>query len=199
MDEHAAGFSKPEGASKKTAVARERKMAHFPRGLAASFGGNEFVVFPECAVDQSEIAFVHEALPIFADSRKARSIEEPLLLLQLLQKEKRFFYAPSLPGVGEDWQRFMDESDLALVDGTFWKDDELVSAKRSRKTAREMGHLPLSGNSGLLRRPFRLGKTRRVLIHLNNTNPALNEESPEHRAVREAGWEIAYDGMEFEL
>src|SRR6266487_3242785 len=81
MDEHAAGFSEPEGAPKKTAVARERKVAHFPRGLAASFGGNEFVVFPECAVDESEIAFVHEALPIFADSLKARSVEEPLFLL----------------------------------------------------------------------------------------------------------------------
>ena len=131
--------------------------------------------------------------------RRSLPPEEAVIGLQLLQKEKRFFYAPSLPGVGEDWQRFMDESDLALVDGTFWKDDELISAKRGRKTAREMGHVPLSGNSGLLRRPFRLGKTRRVLIHLNNTNPALNEESPEHRAVREAGWEIAYDGMEFEL
>src|SRR6266566_2880742 len=75
MDEHAAGFSEPEGASKKTAVARERKVAHFPRGLAASFGGNEFVVFPECTVDESEIAFVHEALAIFADSRKAEQGE----------------------------------------------------------------------------------------------------------------------------
>ena len=131
--------------------------------------------------------------------RRSLPQEEAVIGLQLLQKEKRFFYAPSLSGVGEDWQRFVDESDLALVDGTFWKDDELIPAKRSRKTAREMGHLPLSGNSGLLRRPFRLGKARRVLIHLNNTNPALNEESPEHRAVREAGWEIAYDGMEFEL
>jgi len=131
--------------------------------------------------------------------RRSLPPEEAVIGLQLLQKEKRLFYAPSLSGVGEDWQRFVDESDLALVDGTFWKDDELISAKRGRKTAREMGHLPLSGNGGLLRRPFRLGKTRRVLIDLNNTNPALNEESPEHRAVREAGWEIAYDGMEFEL
>src|SRR5229473_252245 len=90
MDEHAAGFSKADGASKKTAVARERKVTHFPRGLAASFGGNEFVVFPECAVDESDIAFVHGALPIFADSRKARSVEEPLLLLKQLQTDNGF-------------------------------------------------------------------------------------------------------------
>src|SRR6266496_5326887 len=141
------------------------------------------------------------SFPDYVGESLGRSLppEEAVIGLQLLQKEKRFFYAPSLPGVGEEWQRFMDESDLALVVGTFWKDDEPISSKRGRKTAREMGNVSLSGNSGLLRRPFRLGKTRRVLIHLNNTNPALNEESPEHRSVREAGWEIAYDGMEFEL
>ena len=125
--------------------------------------------------------------------------EEAVIGLVLIHKEKKFFYAPALPGVGDDWRRTVDDSDLALLDGTFWKDDELISAKRSRKTAREMGHVPLWGDRGLLRQPFRLGKTRHVLIHINNTNPVLNEESAEHRAVREAGWEIASDGMEFEL
>jgi len=125
--------------------------------------------------------------------------EEAVIGLQLVHREKRFFYAPSVPGVGDDWQRSVDESDLALLDGTFWKDDELIQAKRSRRTAREMGHLPLWGERGMLKRTFRLGKTKRVLIHINNTNPVLNEESPEHRAVRDAGWEIAYDGMEFNL
>jgi pyrroloquinoline quinone biosynthesis protein B len=125
--------------------------------------------------------------------------EEAVIGLQLVHKERRLFYAPSFSGLGEDWQRAADESDLALLDGTFWKDDELIQAKRSRRTARDMGHLPLSGERGMLKRPFRLGKTRRVLIHINNTNPVLNEDSPEHRAVREAGWEIAYDGMEFNL
>ena len=125
--------------------------------------------------------------------------EEAVIGLQLVHKEKRLFYAPSYSGLGEDWQRAVDESDLALLDGTFWKDDELIQAKRSRRTARDMGHLPLWGDRGMLKRPFRLGKTKRVLIHINNTNPVLNEESPEHRAVREAGWEIAYDGMEFNL
>jgi pyrroloquinoline quinone biosynthesis protein B len=125
--------------------------------------------------------------------------EEAVIGIQLVHKEKRFFYAPGIAGLGEDWHRSVDESDLALLDGTFWKDDELVVSKRSRRTAREMGHLPLWGERGLLKRPFRVGKTKRVIIHINNTNPVLNEESPEHRAVRDAGWEIAYDGMEFNL
>jgi pyrroloquinoline quinone biosynthesis protein B len=148
-----------------------------------------------------------KAVPLFggfpdyvSDSLKASlPSEEAVIGLQLVHKEKRLFYAPSFSGLGEDWQRSVDESDLALLDGTFWKDDELIQAKRSRRTARDMGHLPLSGERGMLKRPFRLGKTRRVIIHINNTNPVLNEESPEHRAVREAGWEIAYDGMEFNL
>jgi pyrroloquinoline quinone biosynthesis protein B len=125
--------------------------------------------------------------------------EEAVVGLVLIHKDKKLFYGPSLPGVGEEWRRAVDDCDLALLDGTFWKDDELVTAKRSRKTAREMGHMPVGGDRGLFRQPFRLGKTRRVLVHINNTNPILNEDSPEHRTVREAGWEIAYDGMEFEL
>jgi pyrroloquinoline quinone biosynthesis protein B len=130
--------------------------------------------------------------------RHSLSAEESVIGLEFIHKERRFFYAPSLPGTDEGWRRTVDESDLALLDGTFWKDDELIAAKRSNKTAREMGHVPLSGTHGLLKQPFRLGKTRRVLIHINNTNPVLNEESPEHRAVRDAGFEIAYDGMDFE-
>jgi pyrroloquinoline quinone biosynthesis protein B len=126
-------------------------------------------------------------------------MEEAVIGLQLVQKEKRLFYAPSVPSLGENSQRSVDESDLALLDGTFWKDDELIEAKRSRKTARDMGHIPLWGDRGMLKWPFRLGKTKRVFVHINNTNPILNEESAEHRAVREAGWEIAYDGMEFNL
>jgi pyrroloquinoline quinone biosynthesis protein B len=126
-------------------------------------------------------------------------LEEAVIGLQLIHKEKRLFYAPSVPSLSENSQRSVDESDLALLDGTFWRDDELIQAKRSRKTARNIGHTPLWGDRGMLRWPFRLGKTKRVIIHINNTNPVLNEESAEHRAVREAGWEIAYDGMEFNL
>ena len=62
-----------------------------------------------------------------------------------------------------------------------------------------MGHLPLSGAQGLLEQLQPDGNMRRVLIHMNNTNPALDPESAANHAVRDAGWEIAHDGMEFEL
>lgn len=131
--------------------------------------------------------------------RNTLAPEEAVIGLTLVSKEKKLFYAPNLPGIGDHWLRCVEESDLAILDGTFWKDDELSSIQKGSKSARQMGHLPLWGDRGLLRQPFRPSKTRRVLIHLNNTNPVLNEESPESRIVRDAGWEIAYDGMELAI
>ena len=122
------------------------------------------------------------------------------------QGDKRLFYAPSIPsgapllssGNG-GWRSWVESSDAAFLDGTFWSDDELIATGRSKKTAREIGHTPLSGPDGLLERYPRNSKGRRILIHINNTNPILDEDSPQHRAVLDAGFEIAYDGMELEL
>jgi pyrroloquinoline quinone biosynthesis protein B len=115
------------------------------------------------------------------------------------QKGKSVFIAPSLSGRNPEWTKAAASSDLVLIDGTFWSDDELIQTGRSKKTAREIGHLPLSGADGLLAQFPISAKGRKVLIHINNTNPILDEDSPEHRAVLDAGFEIAYDGMEFEL
>jgi pyrroloquinoline quinone biosynthesis protein B len=139
--------------------------------------------------------------PDYASDRLRRSLpeEEAVIGLELTQNGKKLFYAPSLPGRGEDCKRCATESDVALLDGTFWTDDEFIRVLGSGKTATQMGHLPLSGSNGLLERLHGLRDVRRVLIHLNNTNPALDEESDASRALREEGWEVAYDGMEFEL
>jgi pyrroloquinoline quinone biosynthesis protein B len=115
------------------------------------------------------------------------------------QGEKRFFFAPSLSGFSGAWKSAIETANVTLIDGTFWSDDELMRTGRSKKSAREIGHLPLSGTGGLLEQFPADTKGRKILIHINNTNPILDEDSPEHRTVREAGFEIAYDGMEFEL
>jgi pyrroloquinoline quinone biosynthesis protein B len=124
---------------------------------------------------------------------------EAVIGLLLAQGSKQFFYAPALPGNSEVLQEWERSSDLCLFDGTFWDENELISAGVGSKTAREIGHIPLSGAGGLLEEFGSEKRGRRVLIHINNTNPILDEESPEYREVRDAGWEIAYDGMEFEL
>ena len=141
------------------------------------------------------------AYPDYVSDGLRRSLPpfEAVAGLLLAQGGKQFFYAPALSGRSEEWKEAARSSDLCMLDGTFWSDKELIATGVGSKTAREIGHLPLSGTGGLLEQfaPSRRG--RAVLIHINNTNPVLDEDSPEHREVRDAGWEIAYDGMEIEL
>jgi pyrroloquinoline quinone biosynthesis protein B len=127
------------------------------------------------------------------------SAEETTIGFVFEQNGKTVFVAPSLSGRNPEWTKHAASSDLVLLDGTFWTDDELIQTGRSQKTAREIGHLPLSGEDGLLEQFPRNARGRRVLIHINNTNPILDEDGPEHRAVLDAGFEIAYDGMDFNL
>lgn len=133
------------------------------------------------------------------DLRRELPPGEAVTGLVLAQGGKQIFYAPALPGRSEEWKDWARLSDLCLLDGTFWDEDELIRAGVGSKTAREIGHVPLSGADGLLAQCDFAKRVRRVLIHINNTNPILDEESPENREVQDAGWEIAYDGMNFEV
>jgi len=115
------------------------------------------------------------------------------------QNSKKVFIAPRLPGGTGEWTKLAASADAVLIDGAFWSDDELRSTGRSNKTARGLGHLPLSGADGLLAQFPADAVGRKILLNINNTNPVLDEASSEHRAVLDAGFEIAYDGMEITL
>jgi pyrroloquinoline quinone biosynthesis protein B len=108
-------------------------------------------------------------------------------------------YVPGLARWDEEVLGRLAGSDVALVDGTFWRDDELVRMGISARTAREMGHVPLSGPDGTLEALTQLERPRVILVHVNNTNPVLLERSPERDAVLHAGAEVAHDGLEVEL
>ena len=108
-------------------------------------------------------------------------------------------YVPALPRLDARVLGLFATSDLVLVDGTFWRDDELSRLGISARTAREMGHLPLSGARGTLAALAGLARPRKALVHINNTNPILLEDSPEREIVVRAGVEVAYDGLEVEL
>jgi pyrroloquinoline quinone biosynthesis protein B len=108
-------------------------------------------------------------------------------------------YAPGLARLDDGVLTRFASSDLVLVDGTFWRDDELARLGISARSAREMGHVPLSGPDGTLEALARLERPRKVLVHINNTNPILLEDSPERKAVLRAGVEVAYDGLEIAL
>jgi pyrroloquinoline quinone biosynthesis protein B len=131
--------------------------------------------------------------------RSKLSPDEAVTGLVVAEGSKQVFYAPSLPARSAGWKDWARSSDLCLLDGTFWSENELISAGVGSKTATEIGHVPLTAPDGLLAQRDFAKQGRRVLVHINNTNPILDEESPEHRQVRDAGWEIAYDGMNFEI
>ena len=108
-------------------------------------------------------------------------------------------YLPGAPCVEESWREHLETCDLLLFDGTFWTDDELIRVQGGGRTARQMGHMPISGPDGSLEKLSGLKRPRKIYIHVNNTNPILDEDSPEYRRLRDAGWEVAQDGMEFDL
>jgi pyrroloquinoline quinone biosynthesis protein B len=108
-------------------------------------------------------------------------------------------YAPALARLDDGVLDRLAASDLVLVDGTFWRDDELARLGISQRSARDMGHVPLAGPGGSLAALAGLERPRKALVHINNTNPILLEDSPERAEVLRAGVEVAYDGLEVEL
>jgi len=108
-------------------------------------------------------------------------------------------YVPGLARLDEEVLDRLGTSDVVLVDGTCWRDDELVRLGISARTARQMGHVPLSGPGGSLEALATLERPRVILVHINNTNPVLLERSPERDAVLRAGVEVGDDGLEVEL
>jgi pyrroloquinoline quinone biosynthesis protein B len=114
-----------------------------------------------------------------------------------LASGRQVFYAPGLCEIDANVSAAMRRSDCVLVDGTCWRDDELIALGISKKSARDMGHRPLDGAGGMLELLGELpSSTRKVLIHINNTNPILDEDSAERGLLRGTGIEVAYDGME---
>ena len=152
-------------------------------------------------------AFICNTLPLGGsypdyvgeDLNRACSPDDASIGFVFEQAGRQIFIAPSLSPRSSEWTKPAASADVVFIDGTFWSENELVHTGRATKTAREIGHLPLSGPEGLLAQFPKNAKGRKILIHINNTNPILDEDSSEHRAVLEAGFEIAYDGMEIQL
>ncbi|WP_203981583.1 pyrroloquinoline quinone biosynthesis protein PqqB [Planosporangium flavigriseum] len=108
-------------------------------------------------------------------------------------------YVPCLPELTDDIAAELKGSDCVFLDGTCWTDDELAVVGLPAKSARSMGHAPVTGPAGTLERFAALPTRRRIYTHLNNTNPLLVEDSVQRKRVEGYGIEVAYDGMEFEL
>ena len=113
--------------------------------------------------------------------------------------EKSFFFSPGCAAMTDGLRRRLADSALVFFDGTLWRDDEMIRLGVGSKTGRRMGHMSMSGADGTIAAFRDLAVGRRIFIHINNSNPALLEDSPERHLANAAGWEIAYDGMEVTL
>jgi pyrroloquinoline quinone biosynthesis protein B len=108
----------------------------------------------------------------------------------------RLAFMPAVPQLDPALIHQLNTCDVLLFDGTFWSDDELIRVQGAGQTALQMGHVPVEST---LVKLAELRRPRKIFLHINNTNPMLNEAGTEYRQVRDAGWEVAEDGWQFDL
>ena len=118
--------------------------------------------------------------------------------LEIACGDKRLVFIPGAAKLTPAVIARVRDADVMLFDGTLYDDDEMIAAGAGTKTGRRMGHMPVGGPDGTLAALEGMAR-RRILIHINNTNPILIEDSPERRAVEKAGFEVAEDGMRIAL
>lgn len=111
----------------------------------------------------------------------------------------KLVYAPGVPAIGDSLRNAVEGANCLLMDGTFWSEDEPRLMGIANSTASPMGHVPVSGAQGSLAWLARLPVQHRVYVHINNTNPMLNERGREHREVTDVGVQVGTDGTVFEI
>ncbi len=119
------------------------------------------------------------------------------LIIADSQSGGRVAIVPRCPALDAVLLERLATVDAIFFDGTFWSDDALIDLGFTSRTARELGHLPITGPDGSLRELAALPAKHRVYVHLDNTNPVLIEGSRERLAVESAGMQVGTDGMRF--
>jgi pyrroloquinoline quinone biosynthesis protein B len=104
--------------------------------------------------------------------------------------DRSMVYLPCVQRLTRDVLEELAGCSVLLVDGTCWRDDELLGLGLAGRTSRDMGHVPIAGPDGSLEALSPLPIDHKVYIHMNNTNPILIEDSPERRLL---------DGLELEI
>jgi len=161
--------------------------------------GSGFEVTGIDALRFSALPVAGKAPPYSPHRDAPRAGDNIALVIEDRRARKSLFYAPGLAEVDASVAAAMRRADCVLVDGTFWTDDEMIRQGVGRKLAAAMGHLAQSGPHGMLAHLAQFDGPHKVLIHINNTNPILDEDSAERRELTQAGVEVAFDGMEIEL
>ena len=148
-----------------------------------------------------ELFAVPGKTPLYLESDDAPAIEtsETTVAAAIGDGATTVFYIPGCAMMTPALAERLRGAALVFFDGTLWRDDEMVVAGLGAKTGRRMGHMSLDGPTGTLAAFEPLGVQRKILIHINNSNPVLLDDSPERAHVVACGWEVAYDGMEMTL
>ncbi len=139
-------------------------------------------------------------VPLFMEGKDVATdmIGEQTVGVRLAAAGKIAYYVPGCADVTEAVLEQLSDADHVFFDGTLWDDDEMIRTGTGVKTGRRMGHIPVSGPDGSLARLAGL-KAAKTFIHINNTNPILQPDSPERAVVEQSGWTIGQDGQEFSL
>jgi pyrroloquinoline quinone biosynthesis protein B len=134
------------------------------------------------------------------DAVEIGALSEDVIGLELrAERGAKAFFIPGCARLTPALAERLAGAALVLFDGTLWTDDEMIRSETGTKTGARMGHISVSGPDGTLAAFASLDIRRKILIHINNTNPILLEDSAERAAILAAGWEVAYDGMEIAL
>ncbi len=141
-------------------------------------------------------------VPLFnedpAGADPGRADEGETIGLALSAGGEELVFIPGCAAMPPSLRDRISRAHTLFFDGTLFRDDEMVRAGAGTKTGARMGHMSLDGPGGTLAALDGVA-TRRILIHLNNTNPVLLSDTPERASVEAAGWEVAWDGMEVVL
>jgi len=157
--------------------------------------GQRFAPLPDI---EAELFAVPGKVPLYLEGDLSKDEADANVGVELRAGTARLIYVPGAAAAPVPVQDRLARADVVLFDGTLYRDDEMILTGTGEKTGRRMGHMPIDGPDGTLATLTGLSG-RRLLIHINNTNPVLIEGSPERAHVTAAGWEVAEDGMEIVL
>jgi pyrroloquinoline quinone biosynthesis protein B len=110
-----------------------------------------------------------------------------------------FFYIPGCATIDERLAKRLKGASVVFFDGTLFTDDEMIEQGLLNKTGARMGHISMWGPAGSISAFSQLGVGRLIYVHINNSNPALDENSAARKSIEGAGWEVGYDGLEVRL
>jgi pyrroloquinoline quinone biosynthesis protein B len=149
-----------------------------------------------------ELFAVPGKIPLYLEDREGTPpivLGEDTVGVAIADGRSRLFYIPGCAAMIETVSDRLRGAELVLFDGTLWRDDEMIRLGLSNKSGRRMGHMSLTGPEGTIAAFAPLQVKRKILVHINNSNPVLLADSGERATLEAAGWEVAYDGMRLSL